>query len=221
METFRASRAVRCFGVVVWRRGPLSSSQPAAWATALTTKGSFKPVRVGAYDAWRDWNKQCGPIALVAAAILAANAHNTQAWVFHVSSQQIDVFADSSRNIGAVDPFRREMYVSLGAAVENLLQAAPANGYTANLRLLPSSGQPLHVASIALAPGSTRRSELYEQIPHRHTDRTAYTAQTVSAGALSQMSALAADLPGTRVYWFISEPDRGRIGALMSRQRRR
>lgn len=178
-------------------------------------EGVFQTGEGGAYDAWRDWNKQRGPMALVAAAILAANAHNTQAWVFHVSPQRVDVFADRSRNIGAVDPFRREMYVGLGAAVENLLQAAPANGYTANLRLLPSPGQPLHVASVALAPGPTRRSELYEQIPHRHTDRTAYTAQAVPAGALAQMSALAADLPGTRVYWFTSESDRARIGALM------
>jgi hypothetical protein len=178
-------------------------------------EGVFQTGEGGAYDAWRDWNKQRGPMALVSAAILAANAHNTQAWVFHVSPQRIDVFADSSRNIGAVDPFRREMHVSLGAALENLLLAAPANGYTAKLRLLPSAGQPLHVASVALAPGPTRRSQLYEQIPHRHTDRTAYTAQAVPAGALAQMSALAADLPETRVYWFTSESDRGRIGALM------
>jgi hypothetical protein len=178
-------------------------------------EGVFQTGEGGAYDAWRDWNKQQGPMALVGAAILAANAHNTQAWVFHLSPQRIDVFADSSRNIGAVDPFRREMYVSLGTALENLLQAAPANGYTTSLQLLPSPGQPLHVASVAHTPGPTRRAELYEQIPHRHTDRTAYTTQAVPASALAQMSALAADLPGTRVYWFTSQADRSRIGTLM------
>lgn len=178
-------------------------------------EGVFQTGEGGAYDAWRDWNKQRGPMALVAAAILAANAHNTQAWVFPVSSQQIDVFADSSRNIGAVDPFRREMHVSLGTALENLLQAAPANGYTAKLQLLPSPGQPLHVASVALTPGPRRRSELYEQIPHRHTDRTAYTAQPVRSESLTQMSGLGADLPGPRVYWFTSQSDRSRISALM------
>jgi hypothetical protein len=178
-------------------------------------EGVFQTGEGGAYDAWRDWNKHSGPMALVAAAILAANAHNTQAWVFHVSSQRIDVFVDSSRSIGAVDPFRREMHVSLGAAVENLVQAAPANGYAATLQLMPTPGQPLHVASVALAPGVTRRSELYTQIPNRHTDRTAYIAKVVPAGALAQMSALAADLPGTRVYWFTSTADRARIGALM------
>src|ERR1700737_3776484 len=36
----------------------------------------------GAYDAWRDWQKGRGPLALVSAAVLAANPHNSQAWVF-------------------------------------------------------------------------------------------------------------------------------------------
>lgn len=169
----------------------------------------------GAYDAWRDWNKQRGPMALVAAAILAANAHNTQAWLFHVSPQRIELFADRSRSIGAVDPLGREMYVSLGAALENLLQAAPANGYLATLRLFPSRGQPLHAATIELSTGPVSRSRLYEQIPRRHTDRTAYTAQSVPAEALDRMSALAADLPEARVHWFTSAADRSRIGALM------
>ena len=178
-------------------------------------EGVFQTGEGGAYDAWRDWNKQRGPMALVAAAILAANPHNSQPWVFQVSPERIDLFADRSRNIGAVDPLRREMYVGLGAALENLMLAAPANGYRADLRLLPTSGQPIHAATVQLTTGPTHRSELYAQIPHRHTDRTAYRAQAVPAAMLMQMSALAADLPDTRVYWYAKEADRSRIGTLM------
>jgi hypothetical protein len=169
----------------------------------------------GAYDAWRDWNKQRGPMALVAAAILAANPHNSQPWVFHVSPHQIDVFADTARNIGAVDPLLREVYVGLGAALENLMLAAPANGYRADVSLLPTPGQPIHAATVKLSSGPPRRSELYAQIPNRHTDRSAYKAQAVPTATLAQMTALAADVPDTRVYWYTSNADRGRIGALM------
>jgi hypothetical protein len=176
-------------------------------------EGVLQSGEGGAYDAWRNWNKQRGPMALVAAAILAANPHNSQPWVFHVSPHQIDVFADSARNIGAVDPLRREMYVGLGAALENLMLAAPANGYRADLQLLPT--QPIHAATVQLTSGPTSRSELYAQIPNRHTDRSAYKAQAVPTATLAQMTALAADLPDTRVYWYTSDADRGRIGALM------
>jgi hypothetical protein len=178
-------------------------------------EGVLQTGEGGAYDAWRDWNKQRGPMALVAAAILAANPHNSQPWVFQVSPERIDLFADRSRNIGAVDPLRREMYVGLGAALENLMLAAPANGYRADLRLLPTPGQPIHAATVQLTIGPTQRSELYAQVPHRHTDRSAYRAQAIPAAMLMQMSALALDLPDTRVYWYASDTDRSRIGTLM------
>ncbi len=71
-----------------------------------------------------------GPVNLVRAAILAANPHNSQPWLFHVTRTQIDLYADLQRNIGTVDPFLREMHLGLGCALENLLVAAPANGYT-------------------------------------------------------------------------------------------
>jgi hypothetical protein len=178
-------------------------------------EGVLQTGQGGAYDAWRQWDQQHGPIALVSAAILASNPHNTQAWVFHVSSQRIELFADRARNIGAVDPFNREMYVGLGCAIENMLLAAEANGYQATVRLLPVPGQPVHAATIELSAGPVRRSELYAQIPHRHTDRTAYAARAVPASALGRMSALATDLPDTRLYWFTSDADRRRIGDLM------
>jgi hypothetical protein len=178
-------------------------------------EGVFQTGQGGAYDAWRDWNKHRGPMALVSAAILAANPHNTQAWIFRVSTTRIDLFADRSRHIGAVDPLYREMYVALGAALENLMLAAAANGYQAKLTLLPSPGEPVHAASVELSPGELRRTALYEQIPHRHTDRSAYKAQPVPAPALTQMTALGQDLPGTRLYWLTSEEQRKQVGALM------
>jgi hypothetical protein len=178
-------------------------------------EGVFQSGDGGAYDAWRDWDEQRGPTALVAAAILAANPHNTQAWIFRVSAQRIDLFADRARDLGAVDPLRREMYVGLGCALENLMLAAAANGYRATVRLLPSPGQSVHAATIELAPGPVRRSALYEQIPHRHTDRSAYRQRPVPAAALEQMAALATDLPETRLYWLSSDDDRRHVGELM------
>jgi len=169
----------------------------------------------GAYDAWRDWQKGPGPLALVSAAILAANPHDYQAWLFRVTSSRIDLFADRARSLGSIDPFQREMYTGLGAALENLLQATPAHGYRARLTLMPTPAQPVHAARIDLTPGPRRRSALYEAIPDRHTDRSAYTSEAVAPAALTRMSALAGGLPGARLYWFTSEAQRAAIGALM------
>jgi hypothetical protein len=178
-------------------------------------EGVFSTGDGAAYDAWRNWDRARGPMALVAAAILAPSPHNAQAWAFRVSPARIELFADRSRAIGAVDPLDRELYVGLGAALENLLLAAEANGYTAKVSLVPSPSRPLHAATVELSAGPTVRSELYTQIPRRHTDRSAYKAQAVPVAALEQMAGLAGDLPGTRLYWFTSEADRSHIGSLM------
>ena len=60
------------------------------------------------------------PLALVAAAILAANPHDTQPWLFRIADETIEVLADASRHLGAMDPYLREMHIGLGAAIENL-----------------------------------------------------------------------------------------------------
>ncbi len=169
----------------------------------------------GAYDAWRNWDQARGPMALISAAILAANPHNSQAWSFRVSSERIDLYADRARHIGAVDPLYREMYVALGAALENLMLAAGANGYEAALTLLPSPGEPVHAARVELSPAPARRSALYEQIPHRHTDRSAYLARRIPAAAYTEMEALNSGLGDVRLYWLTSDAQRERIGKLM------
>lgn len=178
-------------------------------------EGVFQTGLGGAYDAWRDWNKQSGPMALVSAAILAANPHNAQAWSFRVAPDRIDLYADRARHIGAVDPLYREMYVALGTALENLMQAAPANGYRAQLAMLPSAGEPVHAATVHLSPGPVSRGALYRQIPHRHTDRSAYKLEPLPASALAQMAALGRDLAGTRLYWLTSTDERKHMGELM------
>lgn len=169
----------------------------------------------GAYDAWRDWDTGRGPLALVSAAILAANPHNRQAWTFRVAPARIDLFADRERSIGTLDPFDREMYTGLGCCLENLMQAAPAHGYRARLALMPTVGQPAHAARIDLAPGPRRRGALFDAIPDRHTDRSAYRRKAIPESVLGQMTALAGGLASTRVYWFTSDAARERIGGLM------
>ena len=167
-----------------------------------------------AYEAWRARLTGDGPLSLVRAAILAANAHDTQPWRFRIAAGHIELFADRTRSIGAVDPLGRELEISLGCAIENLLVAAGANGYEPRLTLRPDSSHPDLVARVALTEGPPTASPLFDAIPRRHTDRTAYdTARPVERGVLDELAALADDATAS-VVWLDAEPERGRFGEL-------
>ncbi len=110
-------------------------------------------------------------MALVQSAILAANPHNSQPWLFRVSEARLDLFADPSRNIGAIDPFLREMYTGLGCALENVVLTAQALGYRPQVQLQPEPENSAHAARIELVQG--RRTPPSSITPSRTATRTA------------------------------------------------
>ena len=55
---------------------------------------------------------------LVRAATLAASGHNTQPWTFAITADGIDIHPDLARRLPAVDPSDRELWISLGCALE-------------------------------------------------------------------------------------------------------
>ena len=169
-----------------------------------------------AYKPWDDWRAACeGPLDLVRAAILAANPHNSQPWLFQVSPSQINLFADHRRNLASVDPFLREMHLGLGCALENLLVAAAPNGYTTQITLLPVASDETLVARIDLARGVPTGSDFYQAIANRHTNRYPYdTGRPLTGATLGALSALGNDTE-VAVFWFAGAAARQHVGELL------
>jgi hypothetical protein len=178
-------------------------------------QGVFSAGRGPAYEPWAGWRDGGGPLALVRAAILAANPHNSQPWLFKITESRVDLFADLRRNLGTVDPDLREMHIGIGCALENLLLAARANGYDAQVTLFPDVADATHAARVDLSAGEPQDSALYAAIPHRHTNRGPYAAdRAVAADVLADLATLGDD-GAVRVFWFASDPGRGLVGTLI------
>ena len=184
-------------------------------------EGVFSVGQGPAYQPWSDWQTENngGPLALVRAAILAASPHNTQPWLFKITATQVEVYADTGRFPGALDPYLREQHIGLGCALENLMLAAAANGYNAAATLLPgklqgipSNLQPQLVARVDLSPGNRQTNELYNAIPHRHTNRSPYDLRKhVPADVMDALSRVASEESDVKIFLFTAESDRNRI----------
>ena len=208
-------------GKVMTRRAFLISGTAAFLLGAASTKvhayygqGIFDGTNGPAWQPWNQWSPDSPtePLSPIRAAILASNPHNTQPWIFRVSDTQINLFADTTRNIGSFDPFLREMHVGLGCALENLMLAAPANGYACQLELLP--GAPNEIARIALKPAPRTTSDLCNAITKRHTNRGAYdTSRPIEASTYETLTALGKDDPDVRIVWFKSARERDAFGS--------
>jgi nitroreductase len=180
--------------------------------------GVFATGTGPAYAAW-DQASPSGQNAMgmVGAAVLAANAHNTQPWHFKVATDRIDLFADTSRNIGTMDSLGREMHISLGCAIENLVLAGPANGKTPTVTLMPDPTDGTHIARVDLAPVHPSASALFGAIPNRHTNRAAYdTRRPVARRQLDDLGSLV-DAPDTELVWFTRANHKRAFGDLTIR----
>lgn len=135
------------------------------------------------------------PLSLVGAAILASSPHNTQPWKFSVGPTHIEVHAVSQRRLGAMDPFTREMWLGLGCAVENMVQAAAGKGFAiASLTAAPNAGADHLAARLLLRPAATDPSRSHDAITQRRTNRTDYLPDATLPSAVQDALASAAAL---------------------------
>ncbi len=188
-------------------------------------QGVFSVCQGPAYEPWKDWHSVShGPLGLVRAAILAASPHNTQPWLFKVASSSIELYVDTSRNTGALDPYLREQSIGLGCALENLMLAARTNGYQATPTLMPATltgttpaPQPQLVARVELGAGTPQQSELYDAIPRRHTNRNPYDPNKPLPGDfVEKMQVVASDEPNLKMFLFTDEKERKKIAGMIS-----
>jgi hypothetical protein len=115
-------------------------------------------------------------LELVRYATLAPSSHNTQCWKFALETQAITIMADPLRRCPAVDPDDHHVYVSVGCASENLIQAAWAHG----LRGEANFDVTREAVRVSLTPTPAEVSPLFHAIAARQCTRGDYDGRPLS-----------------------------------------
>jgi hypothetical protein len=181
-------------------------------ATGITAAGGYVLFE---YTPWLDYDEQATrnlkPLEkeatmsaqmweLIRYATLAANGHNTQPWKFAIKENAIEIHPDYTRRLPAVDPNDRELWISLGCALENIVIAARFVGYTPEVAY-PDTADFIHIRLTADTP---QNSPLFEAIPLRQNTRSEYDGQLVKTDDLDQVQALPLE-PGVSLR-FVTNP---------------
>ena len=111
-------------------------------------------------------------------AILAPSTKNSQPWAFSVQANRVYLIADLERGQPIADPDRRELYISLGCALENLLVAAEHFGFRHGVTYFPERGHDELMATVVFAaggvPSHARAGATLNAILRRHNDNSVF-----------------------------------------------
>jgi nitroreductase len=130
-------------------------------------------------------------------AILAPSNRNTQPWGFTIGRDQISLHSERSRWQRVSDPHARELHVSLGCALENLLIALEHFGFGHHVTLSPDAFDSSIAAQIAIldrpAASPFRPASLFKAIVRRRTNHGRYRKRSVSLAVIRGLMECHAD----------------------------
>jgi hypothetical protein len=153
--------------------------------------------------------------------VLAPSIYNSQPWKFSLDASKggIEVYPDEERARPLeLDPAQRDLYLALGACLENMVLAGPALGYEIQETLFPppGTGKAAPAAKLSLKPLSEVMPEpLFPALIIRHTNAGAYKPGSVAEVHLERLRHLPAFSDGEKIYFITEDPKREELYRLL------
>jgi len=115
---------------------------------------------------------------------LAASSHNTQPWKIFIRQDSIVLKPDFSRRCPVVDPDDSHLFKSIGCAAENIVHAAAAQGFSADIGFNPDEES---VEILLNHSASAQVTDLFEAIPKRQCSKTTYDGTPLEVSELEKL----------------------------------
>jgi nitroreductase len=128
--------------------------------------------------------------------VRAPSIHNTQPWLWVYRAGVLELHADRTRQLPALDPDGRSVVLSCGAALELAKLGFAASGWQTEVDRLPDQTCPDLLARIRPMARTTPDPSVVERAraaERRHTERRPFRPEPVPADAIRSLLAVATD----------------------------
>lgn len=126
-------------------------------------------------------------------AILAPSTHNSQPWLFRIDNNLVKVYYDAKLKLPEADPIGRDLYISMGCMLENLIVAANYFGVFRGIKYVLQDNL---IAEIYFNDGGQRNKDLVylvDAIPKRVNARGFFEPKAISPNIQDEMISLKKD----------------------------
>lgn len=130
--------------------------------------------------------KRADYLFMIEQATKAPSGHNTQPWLFRICEDSIEIHPDNRKTLHVVDRNRREMFVSLGCATENLCIAAGSIGYASKVNVSEEGIISIELHSV----DNQKKTLLSGQITRRQTNRSIYNGKQIPEKVIRELLTL-------------------------------
>lgn len=122
--------------------------------------------------------------------ILAPSTHNTQPWKFRIGDNFVDILPDWRYQLPQADPISRNLFISLGCCVNNILVAASYFGFKTKTKILTTSLKDTFIKVSFYREGTIDRklARLFPFITQRYSNKLAYIKKPLKRSDLEKIS---------------------------------
>jgi nitroreductase len=153
-------------------------------------------------------------------AVLAPSSHNSQPWQFDIAGDRLRMFADLRRWLRVADAAQRELFLSLGCALENFLIAADHFGVEVRVSYFPHGETSDLVAEVHLGRSAESsdllRAPLFSAIAARHTNHREYDSRPLADDDIASLQGLTSE-DGIEIWLEVDAEVRRRVERLVVR----
>lgn len=125
--------------------------------------------------------------------ILAPSTHNSQPWLFKIADDSCRIYYDNNRRLPEADPIGRDLYISMGCMIENLVIAASCFGIFKDLKVVLNNNLVAEIYFQDSGPGDKDLGYLVDTMPKRINARGLFESKPVSENIETEIMSLKKD----------------------------